>query len=315
MPRELLSIGDAARASGLSVDTIRVWERRYRRPRSLRLSSGHRRYEPEQVLWLRRMVEALALGYKPAELVALDDLSLCRLLETAQASESEHDSVPLLFDHVRALEHDKLLSQLYLTYEALGPREFVEYSAGPLMTKVGRAWVDGKIGVRHEHFLTEVLEDFLRSARQALHDASNHPPLVLATLQGEPHGLGLQLAALICALHRVPVHNLGTNIPHAEILQAVGETQARGVAISVSLATGGVETDRLLLDLRHELPSHVSLVVGGRGARGVRRGPRRIDYVKDFRGFEKWLEKTLGAELGPPHTRGENGLAAVSEGA
>ena len=61
-------------------------------------------------------------------------------------------------------------------------------------------------------------------------------------------------------------------------------------AISVSLATGGVEADRTIAQLRDALPEGVRLVVGGQGARGPRRGPRGIDYMASFDQFDDWIK-------------------------
>ncbi len=44
-----LSIGDLARATGVTAATLRVWESRHGFPRPLRLRSGHRRYSQEHV--------------------------------------------------------------------------------------------------------------------------------------------------------------------------------------------------------------------------------------------------------------------------
>ena len=65
----------------------------------------------------------------------------------------------------------------------------------------------------------------------------------------------------------------------------------------MSLATGGVETDRVLADLRHDLPNHIRLVVGGKGARGIRQGPRGIEYVTTLEEWARWLRafRTNGA--------------------
>jgi len=51
-----------------------------------------------------------------------------------------------------------------------------------------------------------------------------------------------------------------------------------------------VDTDRVIADLRRLLPEEVRLLVGGRGARGVRRGPRGVDYVADWPALERWCE-------------------------
>ena len=38
------------------------------------------------------------------------------------------------------------------------------------------------------------------------------------------------------------------------------------------------------------LPQHVRLVVGGRGARDIRRGPKGVDYAIDIRQIGRWLQ-------------------------
>ena len=47
-----LSIGEAAKASGLSEDTLRYYERIGLTPFVDRASSGHRRYSPDDMQWL-----------------------------------------------------------------------------------------------------------------------------------------------------------------------------------------------------------------------------------------------------------------------
>ena len=52
-----LSIGDVARATGISVHTLRVWEKRYGAPFPMKRKSGHRRYAQEEVRRLRLAVQ------------------------------------------------------------------------------------------------------------------------------------------------------------------------------------------------------------------------------------------------------------------
>ena len=115
--------------------------------------------------------------------------------------------------------------------------------------------------------------------------------VLLTTLPGESHGLGLQMAALICVEKGFPPHILGPETPIDEIAESVAETGAGIVAISVSLSSGGIETDRHLTALRTALPDRVALVIGGRGARGVRRGPRGVEFVDSLTGFAEWLSE------------------------
>ena len=54
---ELYPIGTVADVTGVNPITLRAWERRYGKPRAVRLPSGHRRYTQDQVRWLRRIAE------------------------------------------------------------------------------------------------------------------------------------------------------------------------------------------------------------------------------------------------------------------
>ena len=91
------------------------------------------------------------------------------------------------------------------------------------------------------------------------------------------------------ALSGVRASILGTDVPIPEILAAARDTDAASVCISISLARSGVATDRLLSNLRQGLPDSVSLVAGGSGARGPRRGPRHVVYLETLEQFEEWL--------------------------
>jgi hypothetical protein len=78
----------------------------------------------------------------------------------------------------------------------------------------------------------------------------------------------------------------------------VREADARGVGFSVSLATGGVQTDRLLGRLRKALPDRVRVLVGGAGARGVRRGARGVEYASTWEELDAWLGAFAGTGEG-----------------
>ena len=91
--RNLLSIGDVANATGISTDTIRVWERRYGKPVPIRLPSGHRRYTVDQMHWLRRVAEALAQGARPSKVVKADEAELDAFLQEREPEAPEPEVI------------------------------------------------------------------------------------------------------------------------------------------------------------------------------------------------------------------------------
>lgn len=291
----LHSIGEVAEASGISPDTLRVWERRYGRPEPVRLPSGHRRYTGEQLRWLRRIAEALALGIRPQAALRVGDEELERLILQNSRIKELSPEVAGLIELVREFRGDAMTERLLNDWHRLGARGFIDQRVAPLLIHIGRGWADGKLDVRHEHFASEILTDLLRSLRAGIASPAEGPVVLFATLRNEQHGLGLQMAALVASLRGATARILGTDTPLEEIALAAQELGARAVAISVSLAQGGVETDRALSELRRRLPEDIALVVGGAGARGIRRGPRGVDFVDDFAAFERWLGPLLEA--------------------
>ena len=290
--KDLLSIGDVAAATGISTDTIRVWERRYGRPDPVRLPSGHRRYTRDQVHWLRKVAEALAAGARPSKVVKGGDEELEKYLVKSRRKEPEDISPVDLANYLVLVRHYResdLLERLWSEWNEHGPEVFITRRLAPMVTEVGSRWAAGELDVRHEHFLSEVVEYFLRAARLGIAVSPKAPLMVLTTLEGEQHRLGLQMASVMCVVEGGRVRVLGSETPIEEVVKAALEARAAAVGLSVSLATGGVETDRRIALLRQRLPESVRLVIGGMGARGIRRGPRHVEYTETMADFQRWV--------------------------
>lgn len=289
----LYSIGDVADATGISSETLRIWERRYGRPEPVRLPSGHRRFTQEDVRWLRRVAEAMSRGFRPGRLLRMEDEELDALLGPTRGAGDTDAATRELIALAREYRGAEIIEHLRKVWQPDRHLAFLTDHLAPLISAVGAAWADGDMHVRHEHFVSEVVQDLVRTLRQSYEPSEASPRLVLTTLAGETHGLGLQMCVLICAAHGLPFRNLGVDTPSEEIVRSVAEIKPRALAISVSLATGGVETDRAIAALRKELPDEVVLYVGGDGARGVRRGPRGVNYVQDLSGWDDVVQKLL----------------------
>ena len=280
-----LSVGELSEATGVSIDALRVWERRYGRPTPQRLASGHRRYDASQLRLVRGVVEGLARGWRLKDLMSADEAQLLALLD-APDPRAEGWEPRRLLDLAREWKADEILAALRDSHERLGARSFADLRLAPLFRSVGAAWAAGRVAPRHEHFLSELVGDLLRSLRLQAEFPVEAPVLVLATLHGEQHALGLQLAAFVAAARGVRPLLLGASLPMEEVAAAVRESRARGLAVGVSPATAGMKTDRALADLRRLLPARTLMMVGGSTARGV-------DYLgpSGFSAFESWLDR------------------------
>jgi methanogenic corrinoid protein MtbC1 len=268
----VLSIGALARATGLSIETLRTWERRYGFPIPTRKPSGHRLYPMTSVARLRRIVAALALGHRAGDVVPASDDDLGALLGMlagpvpAPARVGDALDPAALLPLVARFDADGLARTLNAEWGRLGPLAFLEQRVAPLVRAVGDAWASRRLEIRHEHFLSERLTDLLRAYRLPFEERARGPLAVLATLPGESHAIGLQMAALVMATSGCRVCYVGTEVPIGELASVASDLGARVTGISVSSATSGARTIAALTKLRQRLPRRVALIVGGDGA-------------------------------------------------
>jgi len=281
----LLSIGDICSETGLSSDVVRVWERRYGFPMPVRLPSGHRRYRTEDLHRLRLIAEAVASGHRPSAAVR----SSSAQLQTMVLKNSSSEPSLILDELMLATENANSEKIKNLLAEALfqkGLRDFVMHTIAPLLERVGIAWAEGRLDIHHEKLLTEVLEDLLRKLRNELDQQAKGPRevVLVTTLPGERHRLGLLMAALIYTSKGYKTEVLGMDVPVANIAKAARQVGARKVAVSLSILTAGESIRRLLRDLQERLPQGCALVVGGQGASRTRKvqGIERMTRLEDI---------------------------------
>ena len=292
------TIGAVSRATGFSPDILRVWQKRYGFPVPARKPSGHRLYSAEHVRRLRQISRAISRGHRPSEVVRLEEGDLESLLAEEEAASSRERSaarpIALLLDQVRKHRRTELTEALLADASALGPIAFLTHRIAPLAEAVGEAWGKGEMSIHHEHFFSECAEDVLRSIRLPYERAARGPVILLATLSGETHRLGLQMAALVTAAAGLRPHVLGTDTPVREIADAWVLRNASAIGLSVSISTGGASVHRELETLRQAVPSHVPIFVGGKGARRSH-PPAGVAVVEDFERLADWMRSLRSA--------------------
>jgi MerR family transcriptional regulator, light-induced transcriptional regulator len=294
----LLSIGAISRATGVPVETLRTWERRYGFPGAERTSTGHRRYSPATLQRLRLVVAAVQRGHRPSIALVADEPELHLLLGTPvtrlasnPASPSAEEPaeaagfVAAWVELIRRFDGRALERELRASIAALGAPRFLALRAAPLITEIGERWSDANVGVRHEHFASERLKEFLARHWQPLSDAATGPKAICATPEGEQHTLGLQMVAFTLALANVRVVYLGADLPATEIAQAAVQHAARAVVLSAALGLRHSAANATCDALRAALGPEFPIVVGGRGFSDP---PSHVTHLANLAELDRW---------------------------
>ena len=296
----MLTIGALSQATGVPVETLRTWERRYGYPQPERTDSGHRVYPAETVERLRRVLEAIQRGHRAAQVVPSSDEELDTLLgrtarkdaqlppdEPAGSSELD-ETLHRWLRSVRNLDGAAFDRQLQDEWVRSGAFDFLSVRVAPFLVAVGHEWAAGRLSVLHEHFASERLRDFLTAQWRPLSERNDGRPVFLTTLPGEAHSLGLHLAATVVAVCGLAVGYFGVNTPVEAIVDGVLQARPRAVLVSVSYAADPTQVLADLQQLRRLLPPEVELVVGGAGA------PRELGRslcLRDLDGLQHWAEQ------------------------
>lgn len=290
--RDLHSIGTVSRATGLTADTLRVWERRYGRPAPIRLASGHRRYTGAQLRWMKRVSRALSLGVRAGVAVLASEAELDRLVGDAAPGEVEAEVSPLV-DAIRAFDRVTLERDLHRAYHTEGALRFFDRHLGPLLRLVGDRWAAGELEVRHEQFASEVSCALLRDWRLAARPVDT-PGLLCALLDGERHAIGLHMAALTASIHAVPTWVLTAPTPVDRIAARAAALGCRAVALSISVSSAGPATTAAVRALRGSLAKNIALLAGGAGARRAACDVSGVEVLDDCAALDRWLGRDQG---------------------
>jgi MerR family transcriptional regulator, light-induced transcriptional regulator len=271
-----LPISTVERETGLSKDVLRVWERRYGFPQPLRDGNGDRVYPREQVERLQLIKRLMDAGRRPGKLVPLPVDKLQALAAGQEPADGDDTAASPLVALLREGHPGELARYLQHRLAAVGLRSFVTESLVSDTEAVGTAWMRGEISVFQEHLYTEQVQSVLRQALHALPSGSARPRVLLTTLPGEQHGLGLLMVQAIIALEGAEVRSFGTQMPITEIVAAAAHHEADVVGISFSSAYPANQAQEALTALRELLPASVELWAGGAGLRPLRRPPPRV---------------------------------------
>ena len=273
------TIASVEKETGLSKDTLRMWERRYGFPAPGRDPAGDRLYPAGQVERLRLIKRLIDQGHRPGQLMTLSPEALRSLpardagtasQRTASSGAGADEGIDAEVDELLALlkNHDaaQFQQRLQQTLARQGLGRFVMDTVAPLTRQVGQAWEDGRFAVFEEHLFTELTKRVLRQAIASLPPPNAGPRILLTSVPDEPHVLGLLMAEALFALEGAQCIPLGAQMPLLDIAHATAAHRADVVALSFSSAFPTRRVGPVLAQLRELLPAEVAVWVGGDGA-------------------------------------------------
>ncbi len=294
-------IGVAARLTGVSIETLRAWERRHGVVEPGR-EGGVRTYGDADVRKLRLLRELVEAGHPIGRLAALGDRALRALGEAqrgtsrrASAPEPDGSAVAELWSAVERFDVDAAEAALERLAALLPAETLCLEVALPLLRRVGDAWSEGRLGVAHEHLVSGALRTVLGSLTRLLRPARPAAArrVVFAATEGELHELGLLVGALLAAAARLSPVYLGPNVPARDVVDAARRAAASAVVLAAVCEPPGLDAARAVAEIARGVPAGVEVFVGGakaeRLAAKLEAGPAR--WIPDLVSLSAELQR------------------------
>lgn len=285
--------------TGLSLDVIRVWERRYGAVTPHRLESGRRLYSDDHVARLLMLKRASERGLRIGDAVRRPPEELARFLnehdnarpetrvvDRAQKTAAEYH-LKQCREAVGESAPDKLQDALDRAQIVLSAEVLIDKVLVPLTKWIGDEWHCGGLRIAQEHMASAALRDFLGKHSKVGDANRNRPAVLMATPADSMHELGALMAAMACVAKGWRVHYLGPNLPADELVECARITQPDAIALSVVFPQDDPQTAEQLVDIRNGIGPDTPLFVGGAAAPSYAKtiaeiGARQCADINDF---------------------------------
>ena len=276
----LYNIGVVARMTGLSMATLRAWERRYDFPSAKRTAGGHRLFSEEDVMRLRWVKARIDEGMHTAQAIQAlrHQEATGHLAHVDEPSDAVRTAIPQNGDNPRLgnyQEHlyeilanrdiqaaDRLLGDALAVYT---PEDLILDVINPTFTQIGDAWENGQISIATEHLATNYLRQRLLMWMLSGPPTRRSRPIVLACAPDEWHEGSLLMIGALLRRQAWPVAYLGQAVPLPDLATFVGNIDPPVVVLVAMTET----TASALLEWPQWLPeaaksSHPIVGYGGR---------------------------------------------------
>jgi DNA-binding transcriptional MerR regulator len=262
-----------SKLTGISIDTLRAWERRYGAVTPIRDDRG-RLYTDADVERLRLLNRALAHGHSIGRLAPLTNDELRHLAREAGAS-----AAPAPDPSKQAAVDSATLAAALQSYDAsaidrelarlaavLRPLDLLRDALMPALAQVGDDWHRRRASIAQEHLMSSTMRNILGSFLRVYTRPGGPTRLVFATPSGERHEIGTLGAALLAATSGLGVAYLGPDVPCEDLVDSVKRANAQVLVLGLTKVSVAKATERQLRTIVRDLPSGVELWAGGRGA-------------------------------------------------
>lgn len=290
-PEACYNIAAVERDTGLSKDTLRVWERRYGFPKPLRDRHDERLYTLQDLEKLRLLRLLIDSGHRPGKIIKRSVLELSQMISSRAPQQIQPPEINTILELLLRHDVEGFRNSLMQALMRQGLLRFVTDTVTALNHWIGDAWLAGRVAIFDEHLYSEHIQNILRNAIIAQPGRGSAPRILLTSLPGEKHRIGLLMVEAVLTAEGAACVALGTETPIIDIKNAVPAYEVDLVALSFSSAVTQTAALAGLSELRTVLPEDVEIWGGGGALVRARKPPEGVLLLRSFDDMRYALER------------------------
>ena len=266
----MYTVKHAAHLVGVTVATLRAWDRRHGIGPSSRTEAGYRLYDDAAVERLRTMKSLVDSGWAVG-LAAAEARTLAGTVRPYDSPASPTapvrvtgpaSSVDDLVTYAESFDARGLATTLDDHFGNGSFEPMVDDWLLPALQQVGLAWAQGRVSVAGEHFVSHAVTRRLAASYDAAGESLTGPQVAVGMPPGSRHDLGLLCFATAAKRAGVATRYLGTDVPLADWEDAIVSPDVLGAVLAVPRTEDVTQASRTVASLRRVRPD-LAIFCGG----------------------------------------------------
>lgn len=298
-----MTIQIASRLSGVSIDLIRAWERRYKAVSPARDKDGRRLYERHEVQKLWYLRELTQLGVRISDIARLSEKDLKKRYTELTGKkgvglgpdQNQTIATSLKQNIERAIEGyrlDILSHEVKKASISLNKKQFALEVIAPVMGLTGKLVSEGRLSIAQEHAISSLAKFHIGALLSQItyKNQGSVRNIIFATPKKDFHEFGILVSALISLHYGHNVIYLGPNLPVFSLVEAVKALEADTVVIGQSNRRRQTTTTNYINECLNSLPKKVTFCYGGVTLENL---PLKLSLKKNLKIFKTFKDFDL----------------------
>lgn len=294
------SVKQAAELTGLTLNQVRLWERRYKLVSPERADNGYRLYSQldlEILRFARRetqkgiSIQVIADQIRTDHDAVMKQLREEKRITPRKVFASDPRRLPNYDLMIHAISNGDTQKFEHLLIQAQAGKSFSEALRNvdlPILARIGELTMRNEINITGSHLASAIIRRRILSQVQNLGSPKGVKPVILACAPDDYHELGLLCCMLELTQQMVASLYLGPNVPLEEISHYCETLEPRAILLSVVAPIDDAEAERIAGHLS-KIPGDIPIGLGGYEAE-KRRDIFETYDLTCFRGVEEILE-------------------------